>query len=32
MKQLTIAGKAITLLFTASLLVACSGSGTKEDE
>ena len=32
MKQLPIAGKAITLLFTAALLVACSGSGTKEDE
>ena len=32
MKQLPIAGKAITLLFTAALLVACSGSDTKEDE
>jgi len=32
MKHLPIAGKAITLLFTAALLVACSGSGTKEDE
>ncbi len=32
MKQLPIAGKAITLLFTAALLVACSGTDTKEDE
>jgi peptidoglycan-associated lipoprotein len=32
MKQLPIAGKAITLLFTAALLVACSGSDTKDDE
>jgi len=32
MKHLPIAGKAITLLFTAAFLVACSGSGTKEDD
>jgi peptidoglycan-associated lipoprotein len=32
MKHLSIAGKAITLLFTAALLVACSGSDTKSDD
>ena len=32
MKQLPVAGKALTLLFTAAFLVACSGSGSKEDE
>jgi peptidoglycan-associated lipoprotein len=32
MKYVPTAGKAITLLFTAALLVACSGSDTKEDE
>jgi peptidoglycan-associated lipoprotein len=32
MKHLAIAGKAVTLLFTAALLVACSGSDTKDDE
>ncbi len=32
MKYLPFAGKAITLLFTASLLVACSGSSKKEEE
>ena len=32
MKYLPVAGKAITLLFTAALLVACSGSDTKESE
>jgi len=32
MKHLPIAGKAITLLFTAALLVACSGSDTKKQE
>ena len=32
MKQLAVAGKAITLLFTAVFLVACSGSDTKEQE
>ena len=32
MKHLPIAGKAITLLFSAALLVACSGSDTKEQE
>ena len=32
MKNLPVAGKAITLLFTALFLVACSGSDTKEDE
>ena len=32
MKHLPIAAKAITLLFTAAFLVACSGSDTKEAE
>jgi peptidoglycan-associated lipoprotein len=32
MKHLPVAGKAITLLFTALFLVACSGSDTKESE
>lgn len=32
MKHLPIAGKTIALLFSAALLVACSGSDTKEDE
>ena len=32
MKQLPVAGKAITLLFTAIFLVACSGSDTKKQE
>jgi peptidoglycan-associated lipoprotein len=32
MKYLPVAGKAITLLFTAALLVACSGSDTKESD
>lgn len=32
MKKLPIAGKAITVLFTAALLVACSGSDTKEQD
>ena len=32
MKHLPVAGKAITLLFTAALLVACSGSDTKDEE
>lgn len=32
MKHLPVAGKAITLLFTASLLAACSGSSKKEEE
>ena len=32
MKHLPVAGKAITLLFTAALLAACSGSSKKEDE
>ncbi|RLA45514.1 MAG: peptidoglycan-associated lipoprotein Pal [Gammaproteobacteria bacterium] len=32
MKYLPIAGKAITLLFTAALLVACSGSDTKKED
>ena len=32
MKYLPVAGKVITVLFTASLLVACSGSDTKDDE
>ncbi len=31
MKHLNVAGKAITLLFTAAFLVACSGSDTKDD-
>ena len=32
MKHLPVAGKAITLLFTASLLVACAGKDTKDEE
>jgi peptidoglycan-associated lipoprotein len=32
MKHLSIAGKAIALLFSAALLVACSGSDTKEQD
>ena len=32
MKHLPIAGKAVTLLFTATLLVACSGSGSKKED
>jgi peptidoglycan-associated lipoprotein len=32
MRHLPVAGKAITLLFTAAFLVACSGSDTKDDE
>jgi len=32
MKHLPLAGKVIALLFSAALLVACSGSDTKEDE
>jgi len=32
MKHLPIAGKAITLLFCAALLVACSGSDTKDQD
>lgn len=32
MKHLSIAGKAVTLLFATSLMVACSGNDTKEDE
>ena len=32
MRHLPLAGKAITLLFTAALLVACSGSDTKDAE
>ena len=32
MKQLPVAGKAITVLFTAVFLVACSGSDTKQQE
>jgi peptidoglycan-associated lipoprotein len=32
MKHLPVAGKAITILFTAAFLVACSGSDTKESE
>mgnify|MGYP001824473762 FL=1 len=32
MKHLPVAGKAITVLFTAALLVACSGSDTKDDD
>ena len=32
MKHLPIAGKAITVLFTAALLVACSGSDTKKED
>ncbi|HBO12765.1 MAG TPA: peptidoglycan-associated lipoprotein Pal [Halieaceae bacterium] len=32
MNHLPVAGKVLTLLFTAAFLVACSGSGSKEDE
>ena len=32
MNHLPVAGKAITLLFTASLLVACAGKDTKDEE
>lgn len=32
MKNLPVAGKALTLLFTAAFLVACSGTDTKQDE
>ena len=32
MKHLPVAGKALTLLFTAAFLVACSGSDTKESD
>ena len=32
MRHLPVAGKAITLLFTAAFLVACSSSDTKEDD
>ena len=32
MKHLPVAGKAIALLFSAALLVACTGSDTKEEE
>jgi peptidoglycan-associated lipoprotein len=32
MKHLPLAGKAITVLFTAALLVACSGSDTKKED
>ena len=32
MKNLPVAGKALTLLFTAAFLVACSGSDTKDEE
>ena len=32
MKHLPVAGKALTVLFTAAFLVACSSSDTKEDE
>lgn len=32
MKHLPVAGKAITVLFTAALLAACSGSSKKEEE
>ena len=32
MKHLPIAGKVITVLFTAALLVACSGSDTKKED
>ncbi len=32
MKHVTVAGKALTLLFTAAFLVACSSSGSKEEE
>ena len=32
MKHLPVAGKAVTLLFTAAFLVACSSSDTKEQD
>ncbi|WP_439102341.1 peptidoglycan-associated lipoprotein Pal [Congregibacter sp.] len=32
MKQIPVAGKALTLLFAAMFLVACSGTSTKEEE
>ena len=32
MKQLTVAGKALTLLFVAAFLVACSSKDTKDDD
>ncbi|MDO8861674.1 peptidoglycan-associated lipoprotein Pal [Haliea sp. E1-2-M8] len=32
MKQLTVAGKALTLLFAAAFLVACSSKDTKDDD
>lgn len=32
MKTLPVAGKALTLLFTAAFLVACSGTDTKQEE
>ena len=32
MKHLAVAGKAVTLLFTAALLVACSSTAKKEEE
>ncbi|GAB3285564.1 peptidoglycan-associated lipoprotein Pal [Parahaliea aestuarii] len=32
MKHINVAGKALTLLFTAAFLVACSSSDTKEDD
>lgn len=32
MKHISVAGKALTLLFTAAFLVACSSSSTKEQE
>jgi peptidoglycan-associated lipoprotein len=32
MKQLTVAGKMLTLLFAAAFLVACSSKGTRDDD
>jgi peptidoglycan-associated lipoprotein len=32
MKHIPVAGKALTLLFTAAFLVACSGTDTKQDD
>ena len=32
MKQVSVAGKALTLLFSAAFLVACSSTDTKEEE
>lgn len=32
MKHLSIAGKAVTILFATSLMIACSGNETKEDD